>query len=424
MPTAVLACLLGSRGRKKVNDPQRGRWSSRRQQRESERTRKVGAIAASFQVARSTFSCRQHLEILPPEVKEVPAASAVQTSSSSSKRARVQELAADVMTTEAFNAAAAYLNEQYLYAANWYHNPWARLPPSSSSTFRPWNAPLFSKDANLRDLPQFLTSQRPPVLLHPERVVPLSESERFERQPNVALAPATQQYLLQKPPSYPEVKKEDEVGARDDCTKSSSVPTLLPRPPSLRPAYNPEIELSSDTEDSSSLAERCSDRGGGVGEAETTELLEQLARCVASCSADDQEEVRVQGERALRTLGVDLLSSREARNVLAVENQMLREKLVQLEDRLKMVTSVRTKELEVTEDRRPGLEVSKSREKLEHRSESRASSAQSLHSPPSRSPIASVITSAAAVAAASSLSSRSSSISPPPVCSIKAEPVN
>lgn len=218
--------------------------------------------------------------------------------------------------------------------------------------------------------------------------------------------------------------EEDEVGTRDES--KSSVPALLPRPPSLRPAYNPEIELSSDTEDSSSLAERCSDRGGGVGEAETTELLEQLARCVASCSADDQEEVRVQGERALRTLGVDLLASREARNVLAVENQMLREKLVQLEDRLKMATCVRIKELEVTEDkismhRRPGLEICKSREKVEHQSESRASSA-SLHSPPSRSPVASVITSAAAVAAAS-LSSRSSSISPPCTSSIKAEPL-
>lgn len=41
-------------------------------------------------------------------------------------------------------------------------------------------------------MPAYL-SQGPPVLLHPERVIPLSESERFERsfQPNVALAPAT-----------------------------------------------------------------------------------------------------------------------------------------------------------------------------------------------------------------------------------------
>jgi len=39
-------------------------------------------------------------------------------------------------------------------------------------------------------LPPYL-SHGPPVLLHPERVVPLSECQRFERsfQPNVALAP-------------------------------------------------------------------------------------------------------------------------------------------------------------------------------------------------------------------------------------------
>lgn len=34
-------------------------------------------------------------------------------------------------------------------------------------------------------------SQEPPVLLHPEKVVPLSQTKRFEKtyQPNVALAP-------------------------------------------------------------------------------------------------------------------------------------------------------------------------------------------------------------------------------------------
>ena len=39
-------------------------------------------------------------------------------------------------------------------------------------------------------IPAYLNHD-PPVLLHPERVVPMSESERFELsyQPNVALAP-------------------------------------------------------------------------------------------------------------------------------------------------------------------------------------------------------------------------------------------
>lgn len=108
-------------------------------------------------------------------------------------------------------------------------------------------------------------------------------------------------------------------------------PPSTPQPP--QPAYNPEIELSSDTEDSSS------ERGGA--DTETTELLERLARCVASCS--EQEEIRLQGESALRTLGVDLLASREARNLMAAENQLLREKVVELEDKLKSSTSHHSK---------------------------------------------------------------------------------
>jgi hypothetical protein len=56
-------------------------------------------------------------------------------------------------------------------------------------------------------VPTYL-SHSPPVLLHPERVVPMSESERFERsfQPNVALAPIPQQHRTRLEPTKLEVR--------------------------------------------------------------------------------------------------------------------------------------------------------------------------------------------------------------------------
>ncbi|XP_046407139.1 ski oncogene-like isoform X2 [Ischnura elegans] len=92
------------------------------------------------------------------------------------------------------------------YHVHWY-DTWPHLSP-----FSHWPSSFISKETKglllsqpmhrgalqpptppiLRDsvAPSYL-SHGPPVLLHPERVVPLSESERFERsfQPNVALAP-------------------------------------------------------------------------------------------------------------------------------------------------------------------------------------------------------------------------------------------
>jgi hypothetical protein len=88
--------------------------------------------------------------------------------------------------------------------------------------------------------------------------------------------------------------------------------------------YNPEIELSTDTdtEDSNSTA-------NGV-EDETQELLGSLARCVGAAAGD----TRQQGEVALQHLGANLLASREAQKALAGEVQLLKEKLDELECRL------------------------------------------------------------------------------------------
>ncbi|XP_071450530.1 ski oncogene-like isoform X2 [Hetaerina americana] len=114
----------------------------------------------------------------------------------------------------------------HLYAAaDPYHAPWYDLWPQLSP-FIPWPSSFMSKEAKglllsqpmhrsnlqpstppiLRDsvAPSYL-SRGPPVLLHPERVVPLSESERFERtfQPNVALAPAQRRRRGAVRPSRP-----------------------------------------------------------------------------------------------------------------------------------------------------------------------------------------------------------------------------
>ncbi|XP_012282759.1 ski oncogene isoform X2 [Orussus abietinus] len=70
---------------------------------------------------------------------------------------------------------------------------WAvlELAARGASAFRPWSATGSCKHRDSSPLVPAYLSRGPPVLQHPERVVPLSECERFEPhfQPNVALAP-------------------------------------------------------------------------------------------------------------------------------------------------------------------------------------------------------------------------------------------
>ncbi|KAK5641794.1 hypothetical protein RI129_010341 [Pyrocoelia pectoralis] len=120
----------------------------------------------------------------------------------------------------------------------------------------------------------------PPVLQNPERVVPLSESKRFEQsyQPNVALAPPTPKKLRYGRSCENIVK---EVQIKEECpvspvlketvikherqlefekaktpTEQQSViettTTSVVRTTADLPRYNSEIELSTDTDDSAS----------------------------------------------------------------------------------------------------------------------------------------------------------------------------
>lgn len=70
---------------------------------------------------------------------------------------------------------------------------WAvfELAARGASAFRPWNTTSACKHKDNSSLVPAYLSRGPPVLQHPERVVPLSECKRFEPhfQPNVALAP-------------------------------------------------------------------------------------------------------------------------------------------------------------------------------------------------------------------------------------------
>ncbi|XP_070166525.1 ski oncogene-like [Polyergus mexicanus] len=82
---------------------------------------------------------------------------------------------------------------------------WAvfELAARGASAFRPWNAAGNCKHRDNSSLLPAYLSRGPPVLQHPERVIPLSECERFEPhfQPNVALAPiSTPTQMGQIPP--------------------------------------------------------------------------------------------------------------------------------------------------------------------------------------------------------------------------------
>nr|XP_034176567.1 ski oncogene [Osmia lignaria] len=70
---------------------------------------------------------------------------------------------------------------------------WAvfELAARGASAFRPWNTTNPCKHKDSSSLVPAYLSRGPPILQHPERVVPLSECKRFEPhfQPNVALAP-------------------------------------------------------------------------------------------------------------------------------------------------------------------------------------------------------------------------------------------
>lgn len=177
----------------------------------------------------------------------------------------------------------------------------------------------------------------PPVLQNPERVVLMSESERFERtyQPNVALAPRTP-----KKYQYSTVKAE-EASPKSTVKEEAEEPRKTPekvidsavsvvQSTSTLPKYNPEIELSTDTEDSASETSEKQQDAGKLEEAlrsveagvrdKVLELFKNLSKEYERAV----QEIRVKDNRIgdLEAANAELLKELEAaRSRRAAEEQ-------------------------------------------------------------------------------------------------------
>lgn len=206
-------------------------------------------------------------------------------------------------------AAAAYLQQQYdpFHYYGWY-DVWAR----SVSAFKPW--PPLTKHSLRDTVPSYL-SHDPPVLLHPERVVPLSQSECFERsyQPNVALAPPAHRY------SHEKVEVKSEGGVREKEKKPvTTSPNRKFSAHGNTTLFNPEMELSTDTEDSASEATPDSAVGS---------VVEQVAAVLDSLS-DAKETTRQRVISLVQRVALRL-------DRIEAENHGLRQENFQLKEEMK-----------------------------------------------------------------------------------------
>uniref|UniRef100_A0A8D8RZ64 Ski oncogene n=2 Tax=Cacopsylla melanoneura TaxID=428564 RepID=A0A8D8RZ64_9HEMI len=132
---------------------------------------------------------------------------------------------------------------------------WASL--SQVLPFRTWpGMPPLPTDKHLPkslkdSVPSYL-SHEPPVLLHPERVVPHSQSEQFETsfQPNVALAPPVHKTSHEHPPPH-SIRREIKKERLKDYSNAKPIPNGggCGTPSVPLSSSNPQLELS-DTDDS------------------------------------------------------------------------------------------------------------------------------------------------------------------------------
>lgn len=176
----------------------------------------------------------------------------------------------DEYTAYIYAAAAAAIDPLYMHAA--IYEQYNR----QISAFRPVPN-LFAKEGKTRHVPSTVGRYKePPILQNPERVVSISESEKFERtfQPNVALAPPkkhkykdldinaedyTKKEIIDDPPrlgdstviksdkDYSRVIKTEPVERTHSAIVDSTVSVVQS---TAQQRYNSEIELSTDTDDS------------------------------------------------------------------------------------------------------------------------------------------------------------------------------
>lgn len=169
------------------------------------------------------------------------------------------------------------------------------------SAFRPWSpsmlialkdgkllpaAPAIMREG-LSGIPPPYLHTGPPVLLHPERVIPLSESSRYERgfAPNVSLAPASQQKL-----DLDDVSEDEETRIPDRKPTPEKV-TASSHNVDKSSEYR-EWDVLSESEDSTQLSdgeENCSalsPKSAKVVEAELEMVQRALNGTVGSSSED------------------------------------------------------------------------------------------------------------------------------------------
>ncbi|XP_039301040.1 ski oncogene [Nilaparvata lugens] len=233
--------------------------------------------------------------------------------------AEEEELAAVKKKKLEDGGGGGYCNAAYLQPYDSFHyfswDLWAR----SMSAFKPWPAAL-TKHALRESVPSYL-SHDPPVLLHPERVVPLSQSECFERtfQPNVALAPLAHRFPHEKV----EVKTEAGV-EREGKGKEKRPPVTggtklagAVNGTAAHALFNPEMELSTDTDDSASEATPDS----GVGS-----VVEQVA-AVLDALSDAKETTRQRVIGLVERLALRLDRIEADNRLLQQENQQLKKEI-------------------------------------------------------------------------------------------------
>lgn len=148
--------------------------------------------------------CARLLDALKERQDLPPAVVACDITANGHKRKQIQMLEPEILKADPLDLPikkskldeyaaylyAATLDPLYIHAAM--YEQWSNRPLSA---FRPVTSIFSGKEPSngkTRHHSAKYYKDQPPVLQHPERVVPLSESERFERsfQPNVALAPA------------------------------------------------------------------------------------------------------------------------------------------------------------------------------------------------------------------------------------------
>lgn len=269
------------------------------------------------------------------------------------KKARLDEVAGAGGLPGAVATVATAPTTYLPYPPEWYwYDTWAL------SAFRPWPS-IFTatKDGKTAPMP-FLREGLPgvppylghgaPVLVHPDRVVPLGDYDRYDRfQPNVALmSVANQPEGREEKYSHVDVTSTEDEGPKSPSHAVSTItlnpsrrspspppssPSLPPPPPPARPAppspaapaapaasaappkdsppaTKCKKEVSSDTEDSAS---------------ESTGVDTSVAAVLESLSSDEKD---ARLAKVLRSLVKRLGDVEAERGRLTAENEVLRKK--------------------------------------------------------------------------------------------------